>query len=337
MTWQERRTVTILSTILAVLCAALLIVLGMRFQQNRDLPDQEDGGVPGTVTDPSAITSLAYENGSTSLSFSLDEAGKWVWDVDTDFPLDDATITSILEWLSTWKPQQTVTDSDVLENSGMDTPTATLTAGTAQGGTMTMLLGRATTDGGSYYMRFNGDESKAYIIEGSLYQLMCVPIYDMCALPELPQLPESVIQSITIRGAAPAEGEQGVTTVLAARRAEGETGVTTWRSGGANVTDDETVRALLSDLEALAFEKCVDYRPSDEAAEICGFAAPAAEVTVAYIPEGGAEQTLELTIGARLPDGSGRYVRLGDDPTIYLLPTDALDPLMRVAASGLEG
>lgn len=337
MTWQERRTVTILSTILAILCAALLIVLGIRYQEGRDLPDGEEAAVPGTVTDPSTITSLFYENGSTTLSFSLNEAEKWVWDADTDFPLDDATITSIMELLTSWKPQQTITDSATLENCGMDTPTATLTAGTARGGTMTMLLGKTTTDGSSYYMRFNGDESTVYIIDGTLYQLLCVPIYDMCELPELPKLAENTIQSITIRGAAPAEGEKGVTTVLAAQRTDGEDAATTWRSSGANVTDDETVRALLSDLAALAFAKCVDYRPSDEAASICGFDAPAAELTVEYVTDAGVEQTLELTIGNPLPDGSGRYARLGDDPTIYMLPTAALDPLMRVSVNGLEG
>ncbi len=336
MTWQERRTVTILSTILAVLCAALLIVLGIRYQQNRDLPNQEDGTVPGTVTDPSAITALTYENGSTTLSFSLNKAGAWIWDVDPDFPLDDTTITAILEQLSSWKPQQTITDSAVLADCGMSDPTASLTAATAQG-TMTMLLGKATTDGNSYYMQLNNDESTAYIIADTLYQLLCTPIYDMCALPELPELPEDSIQSVTIRGAAPSEDARGITTVLTAQRPEGETGSTTWRSAGANVTDDETVRALLSDLEHLAFEKCIDYRPSDEAAEICGFVTPAAELEVDYTTDTGAEQTLLLTMGNALPDGSGRYTRLGADTTIYLLPTAALDPLMRISANGLEG
>ena len=42
-------------------------------------------------------------------------------------------------------------------------------------------------------------------------------------------------------------------------------------------------------------------------------------------------------MGDRLPDRSGRYAQLEDDTTIYLLETALLDPLMRVAASGLEG
>ena len=49
----------------------------------------------------------------------------------------------------------------------------------------------------------------------------------------------------------------------------------------------------------------------------------------------GTDSSLNLTIGNRLPDGSGRYVRLGDDPTIYFLPTELLDPLMRLASEGL--
>ena len=35
MTWKERRTVTILSIILAVLAAALLVVLGIRYREHR--------------------------------------------------------------------------------------------------------------------------------------------------------------------------------------------------------------------------------------------------------------------------------------------------------------
>lgn len=36
MTWKERRLITVLSVILAILSAALLIVLGIRYRQSRD-------------------------------------------------------------------------------------------------------------------------------------------------------------------------------------------------------------------------------------------------------------------------------------------------------------
>ena len=103
------------------------------------------------------------------------------------------------------------------------------------------------------------------------------------------------------------------------------------------MSDLPEIRALLEDLTALTFEKCIDYNPSAEAAAICGFDAPAAILQVSYVTEGGAEQSLELTIGNRLPDQSGRYTRMGTESTLYLLVTDLLDPLMTIAANGLDG
>ena len=103
------------------------------------------------------------------------------------------------------------------------------------------------------------------------------------------------------------------------------------------MSDLPEVRALLEDLTALTFEKCIDYNPSAEAASLCGFDAPAAILQISYVTESGTEQTLELTVGNRLPDQSGRYTRMGTEPTLYLLATELLDPLMTIAANGLDG
>ena len=53
-------------------------------------------------------------------------------------------------------------------------------------------------------------------------------MYDMCLLPELPVLEESSIRSVTIRGAAPEEGDP-VTVVLTAQVSDGSV---SWRSDG---------------------------------------------------------------------------------------------------------
>lgn len=334
MTWKERRIVTILTAIVLVLAAALLIVLGIRFRQWRAA--QEAGPAPavdGTAEEAEAYTSLSYSNGAATLSFAQNESGNWVWTADETFPLNDTVIQEILEILVNWNPQQTLTDEAALEGSGLDESTASLTAATADGTTTTVLFGRATTDGTSYYVRLNGDESTVYIIADTLYQLMSTPIYDMCRLPELPVLTESDIRSITIQGPAPAEGEAPSVVLTAAQTGDG----VSWRSDGADVTGNGTVRALLEDLTALSFSSCVDYNPSEEAVSICGLDAPEATVRIAYSTESGGDGELLLTVGGRLPDRSGRYTQMGGDTTIYLLETDLLDPLMRVAANGLDG
>lgn len=334
MTWRERRLVTILSTILVMLTLAVLIVLGIRYRESRAI---EEGGQidpsTGTVVDHTAYTKLFYETEAFTLSFTRDTLGKWHWDGNETFPLNDTTVTEILAQLTAWHPQQTLTAAEALASSGVDKPSRTLIATTENGATTTLVFGRPTTDGTSYYVQLNGDESTVYILADTIYKMMDTPIYDMCRLPQLPQLQEDMMQSIAVSRIAEEDGQLAPFTVLSAQRSE-DGSFAGWRSNGANVTDDPSVKALVEDISALKITKCLLFDPSEEAVAICGFDEPAAGLTVTYT-NNGTDSALNLTIGARLPDGSGRYVRLGEEPTIYFLPTELLDPLMRLATEGL--
>ena len=79
----------------------------------------------------------------------------------------------------------------------------------------------------------------------------------------------------------------------------------------------------------------MDYKPTDEAAELCGFDDPLATVTVLYLDETGQEQTLVLTFGSENLDQTGYYVQLGEDSTIYQMDTSSVDTILSVAESGL--
>lgn len=335
MDWKQRRTVTMLTAILLTLLAAVLIVLGIRYREGR----QED---PGEAEPAAALSmtvegysSLSYSNGSATLSFSAAEDGSWTWDNDPDFPLRQETINSILALLINWHPQQTLAAEEDLSAYGLDEPAGSLTLTGLDGSVRELSFGKTTTDGTSRYVMELSDPATVYIVADTLFTHMSVPIYDMCDLPRLPVLEEDTIRSVLIRGPEGEDGTPALVTLLTAARREGED--VRWLQGSEDVTQNEAVRALLEDLRALAFTKCVDYDPSDEALDICGFTAPPATVTVNYVPAGTEEaQFLSLTIGAQLLDGSGRYVRLGDGTTIYALPTASLDPLMRLAANGLD-
>ena len=233
--------------------------------------------------------------------------------------------------LSALKPQQTITEGDTLEAYGLAEPGRTLTAIAGNGMTTTLALGNTTTDGDSYYMLMNGAQTPVYIISDELAREMDVSIYDMCVLPELSLPSEDQLTSVNISGAA----DVTLTAIRGEAGADGKAPVT-WRSGGANVTDDEQVRSILDQILSLKLDGCADYRPSDGAASLCGFDEPDAVVAVRYT-SGGAVETLTLTVGARLLDGDGRYVRVNDDETIYRMSADRLDAVMRAAANGLNG
>ena len=181
----QKKTLVLLLGILVGLGILLAVVSAVkRSSAQREAEEAAAQDAASVITETeAAYSSLTYDNGNATLSFHLDEAGKWVWSDDPEFPLDDSTIQSILTLLTNLKPQQTITEGDTLEAYGLDQPFATLTAAKPDGGTLTISLGNTTTDGNSYYMLMNEQESPVYIISNSLYTEMSKTIYDMCDLP----------------------------------------------------------------------------------------------------------------------------------------------------------
>lgn len=43
-----------------------------------------------------------------------------------------------------------------------------------------------------------------------------------------------------------------------------------------------------------------------------------------------------MNVGTQNMGGTGRYVRFGDEPAIYLMELELLDPMMRLAYQGME-
>ncbi|MDR3982673.1 MAG: DUF4340 domain-containing protein [Dysosmobacter sp.] len=323
--------------LLAVLAAVLLFKRHSAEKQAEEEAAQE---AASAITEDHGYTSLTYTNSTATLSFTQDEDGSWIWADDPEFPLDDSTITYIIQILQSLKPQQTITDGDTLEAYGLDQPSATLTATDAETGeTLKLTFGKATTDGTSYYMLMNDAESPVYIVSDTLYNYLSTPIYDMCVLPELPVLTEETLNSLTIQGAVEttltaAHNESTSTDETDGEDGE-ETSSVTWTSGETDVTDNEKLQSLLDELSTLSFTKCADYKPSDEAVELCGFGSPTAVLTASYVTDSGTEGTLTLTLGTKNVDGDSYYARMDDDTTIYLLSASAVSALVTAASSGL--
>ena len=335
MTWKEKRIVTALCTVVCILLAALLITFSIRYRQNREAQAEAEADVDvpvvGETVEEGAFVGLRLKTDNASLTFSMDQSGRWIWADTPDFPLNDETVLAILELLENPKPQQTLPAEDGPEAYGLSSPSASVTATRTDGTEVTVLLGKATTDGKSRYAMLNGDEATVYILDGGLYDLLQTPIYQMMELPQLPELTEETLLSVTVQGPLKDDGTAR-TVELTAQQLDGET---RWSDGAADVTDNKLTAALIDDVLHLTLTRCIDYAPSEGAVEICGLNAPEAVLTIRYA-SGEAEQELQLAVGGRLTDGSGRYLRISGDDTIYFLPTELLDPLMHIAALGLN-
>lgn len=335
MTWKEKRIITALCTVLAVLFAVLLIVLSIRYRQNRQQETvEEDLNIPvvGEAVEEGAFVKLRFCTDTTTLTFAMNKEGHWTWADDPKFPLNDETLLTVLNLMENLKPQQTLPAQGGPEAYDLASPAASVTATRTDGSELSIIMGKATTDGASRYAMMNGDEATVYILAGDLFKLVQTPIYQMMRLPELPQPTEEQLVSLTIQGPKKAGGAARTVTLTATQ----EEDRTLWSDGAKDVTDSKLVAALVEDMAHLAITRCIDYAPSDRAADICELTNPAAVLTVHY-NTGKQEQEVQLTVGGRLTDGSGRYLRLDGEKPIYFLSTELLDPLMHIAALGLDG
>jgi len=358
MSYSQKRILRALLTIVAVLALLLAVVTALK---RRGEEEQEpDASTPasseeGLVAQAAEYGTLIYSNGTATLSFATDAEGKWYWADDPSFPLAQTYVARIIDTISSLKPQQTITDGDALEDYGLSQPAMTITAtsGTVDedpnssgGGARTeteavkLYIGNQVSGGsGSYYLYIDGAPETIYVVADTLVTQISRGIYDMMELPELEELEESSLRSITVQGpSAPAAEEggdpvPGLTTVLTAS-AGGD--AVTWRSGGEDVTGTDRARKLVSLARTVTLEKCVDFKPSDDAAALCGFDNPAATAVARYQVPGEEElQTRTIVVGNTAMDGASRYVRVDDDTTIYAVSADTLAPLLQTAESGL--
>ena len=334
MALNEKKLITVLTGVLVVLAVLIVLILSSRYRDNRKEDPLSGGSIHTAEEGSNDYTSLTYFNGSTTLAFHRDEAGKWIWSHDETFPLDDSHVISVVNALTTLSPQQTLSTVESLEDCGLTQPSASFSAKRGDGSSISLSFGNTTTDGKSYYALMNGAESPVYIFSGELMELMQMPIYDMYDLPKMPALTADRIQKITVQGPPAEEGETQLRQSITAAENNGER---TWDLDGRDVTSSARVQGLLEDLAALEIEKCVVYRPSAKALEICGFTAPAANLWANYTTDTDLTENIQLTVGGLTMDGESRYVRLNGEKTIFRVDTDLLDPLMVIALSGVEG
>lgn len=344
MNTKQKRTLRVLVSAAAVLTVVFIGVKVIKGNAAKTEAEAVQAAAEaGILTDTStSYNALTYYNGSATLSFEKNDEGNWFWTNDAEFPLEQSYLVGITETLASLKPQQTITDGDTLDAYGLNDPSQTLTATAENGETTTIALGNTTTDKKSYYMLMNGAQSPVYIISDALAGKISFGIFDMMRLPETPALTEEQLTSITISG----EKETILTATQAqaqeapAASASGSSAAksvsTTWTYGETDVTGSSQVSAIVKQILGLKLDACVDYRPSKGAASLCGFDAPAAVITVNYTGESKSSQTLTLTVGGRVLDGDGRYIRINDDTTVYRMSADKLDTLMKVSVNGLS-
>lgn len=317
--------------LLAVVLALLVLLLLVRHQKN---VAAEQAELAAAETIAPAVTSaedasgdfasITRKSGSTTLSFTRNEDGDWIWADDPSVPITSERLEQFQDVLLNLTPQQTITDGDTQKAYGFESPTCVYTVTDSTGKETVYTLGKTTTDGTSRYLQIDGDQTTTYIVSDTLYAALDVPIYEMVVLPALPHADQNALVSITVEGKTD-------TSILPLKANDGNI---IWNCSGTDRTGEADLATFLNEVTELSLSGCANYKPTEKAATLCGFDNPTMTLTVVWENEYGTEQTFILTVGGVTLDQTNRYARLNDDPAIYTVDNLTIDEILVIAENG---
>lgn len=291
---------------IALLLAAMMLLCLAACGKKNDTAEED------TAPQMEDLTEIVYCDGSVVTRLALQE-DVWQWVDDPTFPLDqDAvqTLVDALPALLTCENLNSHPTDDELTTYGLTEPKRYLEAGGAH-----FDIGRQQTDG-QWYMQID-DDVTVYAAPDEIISLINRSIYDIMILPTLPAWDASNVLMMTFSA-----GEDVVRSYVNF----GEDG---WKSGGASADDDAAI--LINDLTAIQLAGCADYAPAEGAAEVCGLVPAVASVSVNYSNGTGNDLQTTLSIGNLRSSDNCRYLTIGEDPTIYLVPQESLVSLLLAA------
>ena len=254
---QKRNLLLLLAAVL--LCGGLY--LGLHWYNDRpQSPVEETAALAGEMGE---IVSLRYSNVEGELNFQKKD-GVWRWEGDADYPLDTNKVESTAQVIASLTPLRTldVQQMDSLEAYGLAEPSCTAQITDENGKTFSLSLGGSVSS--SYYLQRQGD-STVYVVGSTLCSHLEETIEDLLLLDSIPRLTEHNLRSLCISGR--------VTVNLTPTATEqtddsgNETTVVTWDCQGTDVTENQRIKDLLSQLKSLSFTGNLDYSGSSDATQ----------------------------------------------------------------------
>ena len=317
MTRSQKRIFNQLLIFLIILILLLTIALLVR-RRMEAAGAASDSSAAASQTDQTqspAISALSWTNSETFLSFSAGKDGIWQWDGDKEFPLDPSVLDGITAALSPIKPVKIFTAGDTLSAYGLENSSLVMTVGYQDGTDLKLTFGAQAPGSTDYYMLRSDDAANVYVVGSTIPDAMDTAVYDMMTLPELPAM--ETLSSISLKSA----GKE-----LLATSADGAA----WLCNGADISSNERLIKLVDTLSTLALDRCENFKPSADGLALWGMEVPGVIAEVCFDED----QLLTLRIGGQTLDGSGYYVRINDDTTIYSIDTYTLNPIITAAQQG---
>ena len=195
-----------------IVLAAVVVVLGAALVFLNSLEEEEETGIPLLDFEASSVTALSYRNSETEATLLQDEEDTWYLDQDADLPLDQDSVSSLVEEFAALQAVRDLGTETDTENMGLDDPAMVFTIGvdgadiasaeTATGetaaGVYTVTIGSENSVTEAYYAKVSWNDHIYTIDAGSLSGLIKTP-RELYKAQDITDLEEDEVTSLTLQ------------------------------------------------------------------------------------------------------------------------------------------
>ena len=172
---------------LAVLFLALVIVAGCAVLTRKLNPEDDGTGAEETISvfslNTEDVTKVSWTYADETITL-IDAGEGWMLEEDSQFPLDESYLNTMLTTLSDIQATKTIESPEDLTQYGLEEPTCSVTV-TAES-VSKIVIGDETGLGGQRYLSVG--DGNVYLVDSSILDSFAYGLYDIIQMETIPSM-----------------------------------------------------------------------------------------------------------------------------------------------------
>ena len=217
------------------------------------------------------VKSIKFVIDKKEVTFEKD-GDSWVKSDETDFPVDQDKIDTLVSSLNSIKAERTLENVEDASEYELDQPENTITVTTEDGETTVIQLGMENDSTSQEYIDLNKDSSTVYVVSNSTFSSFEGTLYDFAKSGVFPTVDSSTVSKISVEGKDSSYVVEKDENNFWNITGDGET----------EKADSAKATSLASALSSMAYSSYVNYNCAEDEFSQYGLDKPYAEITVCY-------------------------------------------------------
>ena len=273
----KKKSVNLITAVgvLVVLSGAYVGVKAYVAKQDAAESESAEEENPEIVSIASAdVKSIKFVIDKKEVTFEKD-GDSWVKSDETDFPVDQDKIDTLVSSLNSITAERTLEDVEDASEYELDQPENTITVTTEDGETTVIRLGMENDSTSQEYIDLNKDSSTVYVVSNSTFSSFEGSLYDFAKSGTFPTVDSSTVSKISVDGKDSSYVVEKDENNFWNITGDGET----------EKADSAKATSLASALSSMAYSSYVNYNCAEDELSQYGLDKPYAEIAVDYQEE----------------------------------------------------